>query len=204
MSERYKIFSSFDELEDKKQIKFSNFLKFNEFLEREWISSYDKIYDSYMKVLSAWEDINYSDYSELDFQIKYLIEEEKVAVNNILEFAEIKFSDIETMLKDALLESPLFTPINKIWEFIAINKDIEKQIPVVIKDLVKRWKWNLVIITKDPKILSEEWKTFHLIDFDFTNDIVNNLFKFKEKLLDFDLDKEYREHSRLPIWIWVM
>jgi hypothetical protein len=64
--------------------------------------------------LSQSNESNYFDYSELDFQIKYLIEEENIAVNSILEFAENKFSRLEKLLKDLFEKVSLFSPIYNI------------------------------------------------------------------------------------------
>jgi len=199
MEESYKVFKWFDELDTKKQIKYKDFEKFNIFLEKNEVWSYDEIFDSYLRVLS-WENIDYVDYSELDFQIKYLIEEKKVAVNNILEFAELKFSDLENLLTTLLLESNLFSPINKIGDFVWINKDIEEKIPDVVKNILKEKKWNLVVIMQKPW---EKQRFFHLIDFDFTKDVIKNFQTFKEKLLDFNLDEEYKKNSTLAVWIWI-
>jgi len=98
MIDRFKNFSDFSDLSEENSQEFCEFEKFNQFLERELVNDYLKIYNSYIKIILG--DTDYSNYSELDFQIKLLVDEVKVPVNKILEFAELKFK----LLNDIILE----------------------------------------------------------------------------------------------------
>ena len=101
MSERVKIFWSFDELErDEKNSKI-NFLELNNFLEKNTDITIDDVNNSYLKVFLD-EDFqnNRLDYSELDFIVKKLIEESWEAVNAILWFIDFKYPKKQELIKD--------------------------------------------------------------------------------------------------------
>ncbi len=200
MNSRIKVFSSFKELDEEKKYKYFRLEKFNDSLEREWIKDYKEIYDSYIKnIISTDKNIDFSNYSELDFQIKYLIEEEKVAVNSILEFAWEKFSTYEKLLIDLFDRSSIFSPFHKVWTMVWILKDLQEVKNELIYKILKLKKWELVIKFINPIDFSNRT---YLINFD-----LNNLWefeKFEEEILSFDVDKIMNENNMIIEWIWIM
>lgn len=200
METRYKVFWSLNDLDELKKNKFEKFKKFNDFLEREGISDYDKVFDSYIKVLSQSNESNYFDYSELDFQIKYLIEEENIAVNSILEFAENKFSRLEKLLKDLFEKVSLFSPIYNINWVLAVLKEDNNSIEKFIEIIKEIKKWELIVKFENP--INKENRTYFLW-FDLNYDI-ESFRKFEDLLLDFDVDKIMSENNMIITWIWII
>lgn len=88
------------ELDSSNKLKFSDFERLNDFLERNPLLSYTDLYNSYVKVvLDIWNTPDFTSYSELDFQVKYLVDEIKVPLNRILDYAKLKFWGVIDLLK---------------------------------------------------------------------------------------------------------
>jgi len=200
MDSRIKIFSSFEELSEDKKLRYSKLEKFNDLLEREWIEYYEKIYDSYFKIITSTDkNIDFSNYSELDFQIKYLIEEKKIAVNLILDFVWEKFSTMENMLVNIFDKSTIFSPFHKIWPMVWILKDMQEVKKSIINQILEIKKWELVIKFINP---IDSNNRSYLINFDL-NDLWI-LKRFEEEILNFDVDKIMNDNNMIIQWIWII
>ncbi|MDD4151544.1 MAG: hypothetical protein PHR68_02940 [Candidatus Gracilibacteria bacterium] len=126
-----KLFSQINELSEENQKEFKDFSNLNKILENNPIFQYNEIYNSYIEIIL--NNKNYLDFSELDYQIKYLIEEKGVSVNKILEFAKMKFGKIEDILSNFLKEKVLFLS----------NTDDNNIIENIIKDIYKKKTGNI-------------------------------------------------------------
>lgn len=85
-------------LEDRENFAWFEWL--NNFLEQHPLTGYQELYAAYVKIVLG----EASGMNELDFHVKYLLEEKKVALKKILAFGKIKFlaSDV---LKETIQES---------------------------------------------------------------------------------------------------
>lgn len=152
-----KRFSRISELDEEKQNKFKNFKRLNIILENNPIIQTQEIFNSYtMIILKEWE---ISNYTELDFQIKYLIEELNISINSILEFTWEKFYNIKDVINNYFIKK--------------IRFDKEK-IDNIIDDIYSKkvWKFHIKFI------YNNEDSEFTVIDFNINWDLK----KFEEKL----------------------
>lgn len=160
-----KLFSDFSSLDTENKQTFYEFSEFNSFLEKNTIT-YLNLYNSYIKIiLDIWrKDIDFSTYSELDFQIKLLIEDTKVPINKILEFANLKFWNFETELYKTL----------KGLDFLA-DEDVKK----LLEKLLKNKQWDLIF-----SFLGEDWDEIHSIEmkFDIKNFSIESIQNLKKQI----------------------
>lgn len=181
MSEKIKLFSQMWELDEENKLEFWEFEKLNDFLERNPLFKYVDIYNSYIKIiLDEWKTPNFAEYSELDFQVKRLIEEVKVPVNKVLLFAELKYWWINEIIK---------------WFFTKVPHITDEAINEIIKVVNERKTWNIIIllggINKQFSIpFNLNWKV---------EDFHKNI---KECFAQIDFG-QVKEWKILWIWIWV-
>lgn len=110
MSWNFRSFSLLGELNNLNKVRFSDFEKLNDFLERNPLLWYTDLYNSYVKVvLDLWSIPNYTNYNELDFQLRYLIDDIKIPLNRILDYAKCKFPWVIEVAKDFFLSIPWCT-----------------------------------------------------------------------------------------------
>ncbi len=201
MEEKYKIFWNFFELDNENKEKYKDFENINKILELSWNkNNYDTIYDSYLNYFQGSND--YSNYTEIDFQIKYLIDEKKIAVNKILEFAWEKFKTRYKFLHDILKKSNLFSPIHNLSWMLAVSKS-EIDIDLFIKNLLRIESWEIFIKFKE---LNWNSNSTYLIGFNFKNDknIINNIKKFASDIEDFSIEKINKDTWMIPYWIGLL
>lgn len=181
-----KLFSQINELNEEKQKEFKDFSNVNKILENNPVFQYNEIYNSYIKIIL--NDKNYQDYSELDYQIKYLIEENWISVNKILEFAKTKFWKIEDILSSFLKD--------KLFFFSDLDDD--SMIENTIKNIYEKKSWNIqfqIIFTDKIKI-----NEVISIDFDINWD---------QKIFLDKLNKAFSTYDFMQIisweieWIWI-
>jgi len=197
MIHRLKGFSELDELNTKKQIKYKALEKINNLLENEKKIDYDTLINSYTKNLIWSENIDYVQFSELDYQMKYIIEENKVALTSILDFANNKFPTPNNFLMDIFKQSNIFSPIHNVWWILAINNNSEFKKQVINK-ILKTEKWELEILFHNP--ISNR-KITYLIEFNLNS--IDWFLNFKNELIDFDIDKIMNEKHVIIKGIWV-
>lgn len=155
MSERFKTFGDISELTPREQDELSVFHGLNKIVEEnKTISWYQDIVKAYSQaILNMWEEwVDFSEYWELDFQVKYLLEEMN-QTNGILSFADKKFKLIETVIAE-LLEN--------IWP---LSKEKSLKIFNIMNDY-KEWKLCFKICDIENNDLNEVLIPFNLnIDF---------------------------------------
>ena len=106
----YRIFSAISDIKDEsKKIKFKDFSVLNNFIEN-WVCR-DELMTSYADIL-CW-DLDISYYTELHYQIKYLLEDVKVSCNSILEFYDYKITSYKKLIISFIYNNP----------FIFLGKD---------------------------------------------------------------------------------
>lgn len=184
MSWYAKLFSQLWELDDDNKLRFSDFEKLNEFLERSPLLSYTDLFNSYVKiVLDIWKNPNFWEYSELDFQVKYLIDEVKVPLNKILNYARLKYWEFNDVLKWFFSNIP--------W----IDEDTQMEI---IGHINKRKTWSIVIYVKTTIDTPEE----HIILFDLNSNPSILHKRLKECFDKINLER-IKTWEIKWIWIWL-
>lgn len=105
----YKRFTDISEIKDENTRKnYSDFTDLNNMIES-WIDR-EKLLEAYTDVL-CWE-MDISEYTELHFQIKYLIEEVNIACNKIINFYDYKITPYKKLIIDFLDENDYIFPNN--------------------------------------------------------------------------------------------
>lgn len=185
--DRFEAFWHFAELSAEKQLKLSLYKGLNKIIQKEKIES-DLVNGSVSKiVLDTWnKDIDWSDYSEMDYQVKLLVEEHKISVENIYEFVENKFP----------LKKQAYIDILKEMEFVPV---FERQ--KVVDTIFEKEKGIFTVRFSDI-----EWNPIDIfsIKFNINWDFVENLEYFKNKALDIDLNNYLDDnltYVQSEIWI---
>lgn len=126
-------FSNLWELDDKQSLDFVNFKALNEIINSKNVT-YNELLDSYCRVLLSIAEDSITWFSELDLQIKYLMDVVREPINKILRYADKKYENLEVLLKEALFD---FVPDHYINSILNVKKwDLE--ITVVDKYWVKQ------------------------------------------------------------------
>ncbi len=182
-NQKLKLFTDIGEMDEINRLRFSDFKWLNDLLNWNALSTYEDLYNSYVKVvLDIWGNPNYREYSELDFQVKMLIDEIKVPLNRVIDFARLKFWTIKDLLKSCLLKFP------QMKEEDAIE---------TAQKLLSNWDWYIVVQFHG---IDEESSNEYLIYIDTwlpAEDLFKSLREWFSKL-DFDLIKQWK-----IIWAWI-
>ena len=92
--------------------RYADFWWLNSVLEQ-WKCTVEDVRRAYEELL-LWDKLS-SDYTELDFQVKYLLDDIWMWVNRIMDFLEDKFVPYDKDLKRLLLEGVIVDKSNKIY-----------------------------------------------------------------------------------------
>lgn len=170
-------------MDDENKLRFSDFERLNTFLNRN-VLTYEDLYNSYVKViLDIWRNPNYMEYSELDFQVKMLIDEIKVPLNRIIDFARLKYWTVKDLLTWCLLRIPQMT---------------EEDAMEVVQKLLSKWEWYIVVKFM---WIDEESSQEYLIHIDINlpeQELVKNL---KEWFWKIDMN-QIKQWKVIWAWIW--
>ena len=183
--DRYEAFWDFHELSDEKQFNLALYKGLNEIIQKEKIKP-DLVNESALKILlDIWrQDIDWSDYSELDYQVKLLIEEYKVAISNIYEFVETKFPFKKQEYIKTLNQMYVF-PVWKTEEMVDV--------------LFQKQNWLFVINIFNVKGTIIDRKP---IPFNVNSNFIKNLEYFKKKVWEVDLN-QYSTGVVSVVGIWI-
>jgi hypothetical protein len=160
----------FWEIPNELKEKFSDLEDFNKFLEKD-AYFYADIYRSCLKAISDfWEKVDTSEYEELDFQIKYLIEETKVPINKILGFVKSKY-------------------LGKVLHITSLMLKLEPKIEEILRSIVKIWKWKIVFTSlyknaNNTTIERKYWFDFDLNNEDSLNKLECDFIMTQKKIID--------------------
>ena len=169
---RYEAFWNFHELSAEKQFKFDLYKGLNDIIQKEKIKP-DLVNDSALKILlDIWkQDIDFSDYSELDHQVKLLIEEHKLAISNIYEFVETKFP----FKKEEYIKILNQMDALPVWEIEGIvDMLFQKQEGIFIINIFN---------------IRDELISRKAIPFNINSNFVKNLEYFKKKVWEVDISQ---------------
>lgn len=185
MSWYTKLFSDFWELSAEEKLQFSDFERLNCYIEANPFIWYMELYNSYVRVvLDIWKNPNISDYSELDFQVKYLIDETKVPLNSILSYANIKFWWAKELLE---------------WFFVKLpwikQDDIIKILDTINK--IKRWYIEIAVFLVD-----KDEPEVHTIYFDIKSKPEDLQKKLKNWFDNLDIER-IKKWKVVGIWLWI-
>lgn len=166
----YKRFKDISEITDVNQKnRFQDFWELNKLIES-WIDR-EQVYKAYSDVI-FWE-IEFKDYSELHFKIKYLLDEVNVALNSILDFYDYKVTSYKKLTIDFIENNPYlfygdgkdtflnFLNKSQQWTFIELfitggnNKNVET-IKLWYNDTEKEIYEKLVLFDKRRREVSKE------------------------------------------------
>lgn len=157
--------------------KFSNFGGLNKVIERNNVSR-DEIYKAYVEVL-IWE-LDQIEYTELHFQIKYLLDEVKVAVDSILWFYDCK------------VEPYLVASINLLENFFAPDKVKNEFKDFLVKGNKSGKIW-FIILNQLKQIVDE----FIIDKKSMSEEEIYKLLKEWETALNEKLK------SKIPVYAWI-
>lgn len=94
-----KKFGDFSSLDHKSKSRLVEFREFNDFLEKNSSIKVEDVHSSYLKILNSnWEIDN--SFSELDFQVKKVMENTNLAINSVLNFMDEKFVNKVEVVND--------------------------------------------------------------------------------------------------------
>ncbi len=141
----YKRFTDISEIKDENtRQSYSDFTYLNNMIES-WIDR-EQLLEAYTDVL-LWE-LDISNYTELHFQIKYLIDDVNVACNKIINFYDYKITPYKKLIIDFLDENNYIFPDNYRESFMEFLNNPEKRDYLIltlrwldnnVEELIKIW-----------------------------------------------------------------
>lgn len=94
-----KKFGDFSSLDNNSKSRLVEFREFNDFLEKNSSIKVEDVHSSYLKIINSnWEIDN--SFSELDFQVKKVMENTNLAINSVLNFMDEKFVNKVKVVND--------------------------------------------------------------------------------------------------------
>lgn len=145
-----KVFGEITELSKEKQEKYAHFGALNKILEN-WEITRKEFVDTYSEVLSS--SAPKSNFEELHYQIKYLVDEVGVSCNNILEFYDDKIVSCNVIVDNIIKDLEYLSVISdkekdRLLKFL--NKESEYRfLEIHILDRKKTSNWYTSIMNEE-------------------------------------------------------
>lgn len=187
MSNEIKMFWNFSDLTSQEKIDLSKFTHLNETIEKNnEFDNYRAVYSAYVSgMLNIWEDEqNLVWCSELDYQIKYLIDKLWLT-NGILLFAEKKYQKLDTAIWELLVSHDI------------LYQEEEKEYLEIINS-IKKWIFSIEILDCFGNYIDSCELMFNI-----EWDIISEYEKFKNGLLKFDIARFKKENKIIDIICWI-